>query len=257
MSDPSKDFTPIQDEYDFFLSHSTVADADLDAYVERLRLFGPPAGPIRMLDFGCGPGSFTARFLERVGWRGDRLDLALVEPSSAYRRRAVERLAALTAGPVRAWGELPAESVRGLDLILSNHVLYYVPELEVALGRIFRTLGANGLFLTAIAGRDNAIVDFWFRGFPLIGRPVPYQTAEVVEAALSRLGRPFERREVRYDVGFPDTEENRLKILRFLFGEHLAILPRAEILAAFDRYAVAGRIEMHTGNRQYYVRGGP
>jgi hypothetical protein len=65
MSDPSKDFTPIQDEYDFFLSHSTVADADLDAYVERLRLFGLPAGPIRMLDFGCGPGSFTARFLRR------------------------------------------------------------------------------------------------------------------------------------------------------------------------------------------------
>jgi trans-aconitate 2-methyltransferase len=129
--------------------------------------------------------------------------------------------------------------------------------LEVALGRIFRTLGANGLFLTSIGGRDNAIVDLWFRGFPLIGRPVPYQTAEVVEAALSRLGRPFERREVRYDVGFPDTEENRLKILRFLFGEHLAILPRAEILAAFDRYAVAGRIEMHTCNRQYYVRGGP
>jgi hypothetical protein len=25
MSDPSKDFTPIQDEYDFFLDHRTVA----------------------------------------------------------------------------------------------------------------------------------------------------------------------------------------------------------------------------------------
>lgn len=257
MPDPSKDFTPIQDEYDFFATHSTEADADLDAYIERLRLFGLPDGPIRMLDFGCGPGSFTIRFLERVGWRGDRLDLALVEPSSAYRRQAVERLAALTSCPVRAWDELPAESVRGLDLILSNHVLYYVPELEVALGRIIRTLGANGLFLTAIAGRDNALVDLWFRGFPLIGRPVPYQTAEVVEAALSRLGRPFERREVRYDVGFPDTEENRLKILRFLFGEHLAVLPRTEILAFFDPHAVAGRIEIHTGNWQYYVHGGP
>src|SRR5262249_58200043 len=135
-------------------------------------VLGLPGGPIRMLVFGCGPGSFTARFLERVGWRGDRLDLALVEPSSAYRRRAVERLAALTAGPVRAWGELPAESVRGLDLILSNHVLYYVPELEVALGRIFRTLGANALFLTAIGGRDNALGRLWFPRLPLIRPPV-------------------------------------------------------------------------------------
>jgi trans-aconitate 2-methyltransferase len=257
MSDPRKDFTPIQDEYEFFAEHSTEAGADLDAYVERLRSFDPAAGPIRMLDFGCGPGSFTARFLERVGWRGDRLDLALVEPSSAYRRQAVERLTALTARPIRAWDELPAGSVGGLDLILSNHVLYYVPELEAALGRIVRALGADGLFLTAIAGRDNALVDFWFRGFPLIGRPTPYQTAEDVEAALSRIGRPFERREVSYDVSFPDAEENRRKILRFLFGEHLAALPGAEALAFFDPYAVAGRIEMQTRTRQYYVRGGP
>ena len=87
MSDPSKDFTPIQDEYDFFTTHSTVSDADLDAYVERLRLFGPPAGPIRMLDFGCGPGSFTARFLERVGWRGDRLACYPPQPHAASRTR--------------------------------------------------------------------------------------------------------------------------------------------------------------------------
>src|SRR5262245_40844411 len=257
MSDPSKDFTPIQDEYDFFLSHSTVADADLDAYVERLRSFDPPVGPIRMLDFGCGPGSFTARFLERVGWRDDRLDLALVELSSAYRRQAVDRLTALTARPIHAWGDLPTGWPQGFDLILANHVFYYVPELEPALGCIVRALDSNGLFLTAIAGRDDSLVDLWFRGFPLIGRQVPYQTAEDVEAALSRLGRTFERREVRYDVAFPDTEENRLKILRFLFGEHLAVLPWAEILAFFDPYAVAGRIEMHTANWQYYVRGRP
>src|SRR5262245_6487499 len=256
MSDPSKDFTPIQDEYNFFATHSTEPDADLDAYEERLQSFDPPAGPIRMLDFGCGPGSFTARFLERVGWRDDRLDLTLVEPSSAYRRQAVERLTARTARPIRAWDALPAGLVRGFDLILSNHVLYYVLELEMALGRIVEALDANGLFLTAIAGRDNALVDLWFRGFPLIGRSVPYQTAEDVEATLSRLGRPFERREVHYDLSFRDTEENRLKIVRFLFGEHLAALPGSKALAFFEPYAAAGRIELHTGNLQFYVRRG-
>jgi trans-aconitate 2-methyltransferase len=253
MSGPSKDFTPIQDDYEFFAVHSTEADADRSAYIERLRSFDPPAGPIRMLDFGCGPGSFTARFLERSGWQGDRLDLTLVEPSEDYRRQAVERLTSRTAYPVRAWGELPAGSVEEFDLILSNHVLYYVPDLEAALGRILGALDVNGLFLTAIAGRDNALVDLWFRGFPLIGRPVPYHTAEDVESALSRLGRRFEQREVRYDLSFPENEENRLRILRFLFGEHLSALPRDEILAFFDPHAAAGRIELHTGNRQYYV----
>jgi SAM-dependent methyltransferase len=254
MYDPSKDFTPIQNDYAFFETHATEAEADLDAYAERLGSFEPPAGAIRMLDFGCGPGSFTARFLDRVGWRGDRVDLALVEPSSAFRQQAVERLTPLTTRPIRAWGELPAESAEGFDLILSNHVLYYVPELATTLDRVARSLTANGLFMTAISGRENTLVDFWFRAFPLIGRPVPYQTAEDVDIALSGLDRPLERRATRYDLVFPDTEDNRLKILRFLFGEHLATLPLAELLSYFDPLATQGRIEIHTGNMQFYMR---
>ena len=220
MPDPSKDFTPIRDDYDFFASHSTEAESDLDAYAERLGSFDPPDGPVRMLDFGCGPGSFTARFIDRAGWGGDRLDLALVEPSAAYRQQAAERLGAMTSRPIRAWDALPAGSEGAFDVILSNHALYYVPELEEALDRLVRALAPRGLLLTAVAGRDNALVDLWFRGFPLVGRPVPYHTAEDVGEALGRRGRAFERRDVHYDLNFPDTEANRLKILRFLFGEH-------------------------------------
>jgi trans-aconitate 2-methyltransferase len=256
MPDPSKDFTPIRDDYDFFADNSTEADADLDAYAERLRSFDPPAGPVRMLDFGCGPGSFTARFLDRAGWGADRLDLALVEPSAAYRRQAVGRLGAMTRRPIRAWAALPPDSGAAFDVILSNHALYYVPELEEALDRLVRAMAPRGLFLAAVAGRDNALVDLWFCGFPLVGRPVPYHTAEDVGAALARRGRAFERRDVRYELHFPDTEGNRLKILRFLFGEHLAALPRAVVLGFFDRYASAGRVEMRTGNVQYYGTGG-
>jgi SAM-dependent methyltransferase len=255
MPDPSKDFTPIQGDYDFFAAHATEASADLDAYAERLRSFNPPAGPIRMLDFGCGPGSFTARFLDRAGWSRDRLDLALVEPSAAYRKQAVERLGTRTDRPIRAGDALPPGPSQAFDLILSNHVLYYVPELEAALERIIQALAPGGLFLTAIAGRDNALVDFWFRGFPLIGRPVPYHTAEDVEAALRGLGRAFERREVRYELSFPDLEDNRLKILRFLFGGHLADLPMPEVLALFEEHASGGRITMRTGHVQYYATG--
>jgi SAM-dependent methyltransferase len=255
MLDPSKDFTPIQGDYDFFAEHSTEARADLDGYAARLRSFELPAGSIRMLDFGCGPGSFTARFLDRVGLMRDRLDLALVEPSAPYRCQAVERLLALTDRPIRAWDALPTDSAVRFDLILSNHVLYYVPDLETTLDRILSALDPQGLFVTAIAGRDNALVDFWFRGFPLIGRPAPYQTAEDVEAALTRLGRTFERREVRYELSFQDTDEDRLKILRFLFGEHLAAMPLAELLAFFAPFVSADQVEIHTGNVQYYVTG--
>jgi trans-aconitate 2-methyltransferase len=178
----------------------------------------------------------------------------VVEPSAAYRRQAVERLGVMTGRPLRSWDALPLGTERAFDLILSNHVLYYVPELGAALDRIVRALDHRGLFLTAIAGRDNALVDLWFRGFPLIGRPVPFHTAEDVEAALDGLGVAFERRDVRYELNFPDTEGNRLKVLRFLFGDHLAGLPGAELLGFFEPYVSAGRVEMRTGNVQYYVR---
>lgn len=253
MSDPSKDFTPIQGEYDFFAEKSTEAKADLDAYARRLSSFDPPDGPIHMLDFGCGPGTFTAMFLDRLGWRDDRLELTLVEPSAAYRERAVERLKGYPETPIRVWDELPPESAEGFDLILSNHALYYVADLEETLSHLARSLTADGLFVTAISGRHNALVDFWFRGFPLIGRPVPHHSAEDVDAALAGLGRPYKRHEVHYDLIFPDEEENRMKILRFLFSNHLADLPRDQLLAFFDPFAKDGMIEIRTGNTQFYV----
>jgi trans-aconitate 2-methyltransferase len=257
MADPRKDFAPIQGDFAFFVAHSTEADSDLDAYADRLGSFAPGAGPIRVLDFGCGPGTFTARLLDRLGWGRDRVQLALVEPVDDYRRQAVERLQGRVDHPIDAWPALPDDPGRAFDVIVSNHVFYYVPGLDETLAGLLGALGPGGIFLAAIASRDNALIDLWFRSFPLIGLDVPYQTAEDVEAALARLGRPFGRREVRYDLTFPDSEENRLKILRFLLGAYFDRMPRAEVLALFEPYASAGRISMHTGNVQYAVAARP
>jgi trans-aconitate 2-methyltransferase len=257
MTDPRKDFTPIQGDYAFFATHSDEPESDLQAYADRLRSFTPPAGSIRMLDFGCGPGTFTSLFLERMNWGKDRLDLALVEPSDAYRGQAVARLASCSDRPLRAWPELPGDLTEKFDLILSNHVLYYVPALESTLDRLARALSPGGLFLATLAGRTNALVDFWFRAFPTIGKPVPYQTAEDLEAALKSLGHSFDRREKEYTLGFADTTENRLKIFRFLFGEHLKEFAEAEMLDLFTPYVAGDRVDIRTSDVQYYIRGLP
>ena len=174
-----------------FATHSTESESDLDAYAERLRSFSPPAGPIRMLDFGCGPGSLTGRFLERAAWGQDRLDLALVEPSVAYRQQAVERLGAMTDRPVRAWGELPVGLVRGVRSDPRQPCPLLRPRArETALGRIVRALDPDGPFLTAIADRDNFLIDLWFRCFQLLRQPRPYQTSEDVVGP-DRAGRSF------------------------------------------------------------------
>ena len=65
---PAKDFGPIADDYAFFESHATQAEQDSRAYMERLAGIVPAEGTIRLLDFGCGSGTFTACFLQQASW---------------------------------------------------------------------------------------------------------------------------------------------------------------------------------------------
>ena len=83
--EPAKDFGAIADDYAFFESHATEAEADVRAYATHLSGISPDGETVRMLDFGCGSGSFTARFLEQVGWPPERLKLTLVEPAESVR----------------------------------------------------------------------------------------------------------------------------------------------------------------------------
>src|SRR5262245_60406276 len=152
---PDKDFGPIANDYAFFESHATEAEQDALAYVERLREIVPPQGVLRMLDFGCGSGSFTARFLKQAGWPPERLQLSLVEPVEAARRQAVARLAGFTKTPAAESATLPAGLTASFDIVLANHVFYYVPDLRGQLTTLLDALSASGVFLTAIAARTN------------------------------------------------------------------------------------------------------
>jgi trans-aconitate 2-methyltransferase len=255
MNRPAKNFAPIQEDYAFFLDHSTEPASDLRGY---RALLGEPArlaGSLHFLDFGCGPGTFTARFLDELACPPDQLRITLVDPVADYRQQACERLHGRSAAPIRAWAELPAAIGPEFHLVLANHVLYYVADLDGVLSRILGSLAPGGRFVTAVAGRHNALVDFWFRSFPWIGLDVPYHTAEDVEAALTRRGQPFRRHEVSYELAFPDTEANRLKILRFLLADYFDRMPRRKLLDLFEPYAKDGRVEIRTEDVQFAVGG--
>ncbi|SIN72042.1 trans-aconitate 2-methyltransferase [Singulisphaera sp. GP187] len=254
MTATEKDFAPIQSDYEFFVTHATEAEADLAAYLDWLRECPLGAGPVRILDFGCGPGTFTEPFLDRAGWPAGQVELTLVEPVDDYRRAAIERLQGHVTSPVQAWAQLPEGLADSFDLALSNHVFYYVPALREEIARIVHALKPDGLFLASIAGKENVLIQIWIEAFAVLGRPVPYHTAEDFEDALVALAFPFRRRDVQYTLAFPDSEPNRWKILHFLLGEHLEQLPRATALGFLDRFSIDQRIEMNAKHFQYCVR---
>ena len=85
----------------------------------------------------------------------------------------------------------------------------------------------------AFAARTNALIEFWIAGFKLLGREVPYNTSEDIERALQASGAQYEKRPVAYHLSFPDTEENRMRIIRFLLADHLAHMPLAPLLGGW------------------------
>jgi hypothetical protein len=79
-------------------------------------------------------------------------------------------------------------------------------------------------------------------------------TAEDVEMALTGLGEDYDAEEVHYDLVFPDAEEHRLSMGRFLMGSDFDAVPRRAILAGFDSYSNAGKIAMQVVHRHFIVR---
>ena len=250
---PAKDFGAIADDYSFFERHATEAQADVRAYAEELRGLLPAVGVVRMLDYGCGTGTFTARFLDELDWPSERVALSLVEPVDAVRRQAVERLASRSGRPIVESAALPGEGAGPFDLILANHVFYYVPNLRAELARLVGSLAAGGVFVNAIAGRSNALIQFWVAAFRELERDVPYHVAEDLERALKELRANYAKRSAPYELVFEDSEANRMRILRFLLADHLPLLPREFLLGLFDRYVCEGRIVIRTVSEHFRV----
>ena len=250
----AKDFAPIADDYAFFMTHSSEAARDAAAYAAALAGFAEERDAINMLDYGCGGGEFTVRLLSALRWPPEQLALTLVEPVAAHREQAAERLADFSREPISSSGELPSASLK-FDCILSNHVLYYVHDLEQTLSQLAQSLAPRGVMLLAIAGWENVLLKFWQRGFALLDEPVPYYAAEDVAAVLSRRGMRFDIKPVRFEIRFPDTPDNRAHIMRFLFGEHFTRLPTTTLLSWFDPFARDGQIQIQTHSDHFVVRG--
>jgi SAM-dependent methyltransferase len=247
-SHTTKDFGEIQSHYAFFETHSTEAAEDVAAYgrvLDDLWNQRPRPSPLRMLDFGCGPGGFTGKFLKQLNLPRETLALSLVEPVDAYRETAVRQLSAYTVAAVQATPSLPEITASRYDLILSNHVLYYVPDLQEAVAGLLSKLADGGVLLTSMAGDDNTLIQLWKASFKMLGQPVPYNTREDLEQAFAVAGITPAGHKVRYHLEFADTDANRESLLRFLLSDYFEQLPRQTLLDLLNPYvSPAGMVLM-------------
>jgi 2-polyprenyl-3-methyl-5-hydroxy-6-metoxy-1,4-benzoquinol methylase len=253
----TKDFGWIENDYAFFMAHATEAERDVDEYVRQLAGFAQRRSAIRLLDFGCGTGDFSHRLASALNWRSQAIRMTLVEPVQHQREEAARRLAPFSQHPIESLAALPAAESPPFDVVLSNHVLYYVDDLADTLRRLNGLLAPGGKMLLALAGWDNALMQLWKIGFALLGQPVPYHAADDVERTLAEQGIAAQRSTASYQLRFPDTEQNRLRILRFLFGDYLQQVPLPRLLVEFDRYERQDHIEVNTHSYHFIIDSSP
>lgn len=196
MDDARMDLTHIQEDHAFFMDHSTEAVRELQGYRSFLADSSLPTSSCGFLDFGCGPGGFTERFLAAPGAGPETLRMSLVELISDDPAAAASRLQGFSQSPLETSEALPCERRLSFDLTFSNPVSYYEPALDEALVALRNPLRLGGRVVVAIAGRGNTPVDFWFRSFPWPGMALPYHTAEDVDASLPRSGARYRSQQV-------------------------------------------------------------
>lgn len=252
-SQSRKSFEGIHEDYSFFLGHSTEPAACRSAMLGPIKEKFGARGALKMLDFGCGGGEFLERLLESWNYPKNDLELALIEVDPGYLEAARKKTAIFSTRPIRA-SVTAQESENSLDLITSNHVLYYVKDLPATLGLFKKWLKPGGLGIVILGGRGNQLCRLWELAFGRAGQAVPYYLAEDVLAVLEDMKANVVHQTVQSQLRFPDTLENRRKILRFLFqGKPEG--PGPETLSGLmDGWSVGGEIVMENADSLYLLQ---
>ncbi|NLX10785.1 MAG: class I SAM-dependent methyltransferase [Chloroflexi bacterium] len=166
-----------------------------------------------VLDVGAGPGSYLAPVQERIP-RGRHvagdLSFGMVQQAQA---KADAGEIGLIACDVQ---QLPFPEGT-FDIVLANHMLYHVPDIDRAIAEICRVLRRDGLLLAATNGLQSmkALITLERRACTLLGYPKTDFAAALnvrgfgLENGLYMLSRHF-RAVARYDVfsafHFPEVE---------------------------------------------------
>ncbi len=108
------------------------------------------AAPAEVVDLGCGPGNLTALLAER--WPGARV--AGIDSSADMIARARRDSPGIDfeVGDVRAWGVDPSGERPGVDVLVSNATLQWLPDHLELLPRLVARVRPGGWFAFQVPG---------------------------------------------------------------------------------------------------------
>src|SRR6516225_6131504 len=90
----------------------------------------------RVVEFGCGPGSFSRRILRRLGTGGVLVGVDATEGLLAQARAALAGSGPARFEPVQADIARLGPWLDGVDVVVGRAVLHHIPMAELLLGRL-------------------------------------------------------------------------------------------------------------------------
>lgn len=195
---------------------------------------------LRLLDVACGSGKFPEALVSYAGIASasiKHIDYALLDPSKFSLSEAKQALAS----PFKADTEyeMTLQDLKcppgHFDIVWATHALYAIPqkELEQALKQFVYAMGSvgeannHGVGFIAHASAESHYLKFYqhyLRGFKN-GTGEPYTSSEQILTTLTRMGIPFETKEISYTNGAPQSNEQQVEryLQRCLFDDTVSL----------------------------------
>jgi SAM-dependent methyltransferase len=242
MPASTKSFHGLEDDYAFFEASVTEREGTLRAWEPWLSKLRRRSGPLRILDFGCGTGSFTIDVLNLLGRRSEDLFLTFVEPDERSGGAAQERFRIKDFGGLVRWDNGLEFGDQKFDLVFSHHVLYYVPDLRPVLLELKRTLAEDGLILVVVGDDESGPGRLQNQVLGQAGLRSPYRSGIEVQRQFFEVFPDAGVAPFQTELKMEDTLENRESIMRFLVGEFGKRVSWEYALSVFDAFSDGSRI---------------
>ncbi|MFK8137906.1 MAG: class I SAM-dependent methyltransferase [Bdellovibrionales bacterium] len=210
---------------------------------------------IDVLDFGCGSGEFASQYI--VYLKEKISSFSAVEPVLENHASIDKNIAAgMELKPIKSFGDIcdiPEETL--FDLIVSNHVLYYVPDISKTVDNLVSKIKNNGFLLITMASPENTLIKFWQKSFSKIGISIPFNQNTDLMSTLEERRIKFQTKKIEAGLDFSDTSQNRIKIGKFLLGDYFYKINEKEISYFFEEYSKNGRVIMELVDNVYIING--
>ncbi len=250
-----KDFSSITNAYKFFKEHSTEYEANRHEIILKLEQSKLLERGISILDFGGGDGELLSDLYSKTDINKFDPKLYIFEPVENYQESAKSKLALVGYNNLVVLEKIDELPDATLDLILVNHVLYYVENLDQTISKLRSKLNENGQLWILMADENNSADQLWEVFFEKLGMKVPYFLTNDLRFILDDQSVQYlETREIKSTFFFKNSNENRSSLVRFLLGNYSERFNDETIKEAVSCYEEGSDIRLPLSDSLFAIR---